>query len=223
MPSPPRVLVVDDDHASRNSVAVGLEREGFVVCEASDAREGMRVARSTLPDVAVLDISLGRGSQGFELAERLGAETTIPIVFTGGRAELADRLAAFRVGADDYIQEPCHLRELVARLNAILRRSRRDDVIRVGDLTVDVAGHRASRADSALPLTRVEFELLVALCRTPGRVNSKASLLREVWNYEYYDPNLVEVHLSALRRKLEAFGPRIIHTVRGSGYVIHEP
>lgn len=222
MRSSPRLLLVDDDQITRSSLTLALENEGFVVHAVSDAHDGMREARSFVPDLALLDVTLEGGPDGITLARRLGAESTIPIMFVTGYSDLEHRLEGFRAGADDYIPKPFEVAELVARIHAVLRRARdtRAAVLRIGDLTIDVDGHRVSRAGGDLPVTRVEFEVLVALCRHPGRVFSKVGLLREVWGFEHYDTNLVEVHVSSLRRKLEARGPRIIHTVRGAGYVV---
>jgi len=131
-------------------------------------------------------------------------------------------VAAFEVGGDDYLVKPFVMSELVARMQAVLRRSNRNSptVLQVGDVCVDVASHTIVRSGRNVDLTQREFALLRMLCRRPGAVLSKSQLMAEVWGYELYDLNVVEVHMSALRRKLEEHGPRLIHTVRGVGYVI---
>jgi len=174
------------------------------------------------PDIALLDVHLGSGPSGLAVARRLRAVGDIPIVFLTAADALDDRLAGFDAGAEDYVTKPFAMAELLARVRALLRRTgaASNDVWRVGDLVVDEAAHQVRRGDSELVLTKVEFDLLVALGRNAGRVLSKGQLLADVWGFADYDPNVVEVAMSGLRRKLESHGPRLVQTVRGVGYVI---
>lgn len=215
-----RVLLVEDDAALRESIAAGLSASGFLVTAEPDGTAIDDVVKRFRPDIGVLDVRLPSGPDGFEIARRLRDQTSIPVLFITAADSLEDRLRGFDAGADDYVVKPFALAELLARLRAILRRSGRlnSAVIEIRDLVVDETDHVAHRAGLNLKLTDTEFELLRLLARSPGRVFSKAQLLSLVWQFDNYDPNLVEVHMSALRRKMEAHGPRLIHTVRGAGY-----
>jgi len=214
------VLLVEDDAALRDSVAAGLDASGFMVAAEPDGTAIDEVIERFRPDIGVLDVRLPNGPDGFEIAARLRDRTGIPLLFITAADSLEERLRGFDVGADDYIVKPFALAELLARLRAILRRSGRltSAVIEIRDLVVDEASHVAQRAGVNLNLTDTEFELLRLFARSPGRVFSKAQLLSLVYWFDDYDPNLVEVHVSALRRKMEAHGPRLIHTIRGAGY-----
>jgi DNA-binding response OmpR family regulator len=166
-------------------------------------------------------VALPGGVDGFEVGRRLRAEREIPLIYLTGRAATEQKLTAFDLGADDYITKPFAMAELLARLRAVLHRSgAAERVLRVRDLVVDEAGGLASRAGERLDLTTTELRLLAALCRRAGEAVSKTQLLTEVWGFDEYSPNLVEVHVSALRHKLEQSGPRILFTERGAGYVI---
>jgi DNA-binding response OmpR family regulator len=177
------------------------------------------------PDLVVLDVRLPGASDGFDLAARLRSLAQVPIMFLTAADDLADRLRGFEVGADDYLVKPFAIGELLARIRAVLRRAGRlrSPTYEVCDLVVDEANRVALRGGVELFLTKTEFELLAVLARQPGEVFSKAQLLSLVWGFDGYDQNLVEVHMSALRRKLEAHGGRLIHTERGEGYVLRAP
>ena len=221
----PRLLFVEDDRSLREAVSVSLVRAGFEV-RAESSGSGLADAVATFhPDLAILDVRLPDGEDGFELAVRLRTMTEIPIVFVTAADAIDERLRGFDVGADDYLVKPFAISELLARVRAVLRRSGRLDspTHEVLGLLIDEANRMARRGEHELQLTKTEFDLLAILSRTPGKVFSKTQLLSLVWGFEGYDDNLVEVHISALRRKLEAFGGRLIHTERGEGYVLRPP
>ena len=213
----PRVVLVEDEEPVRQAVERALRREGFAVTGFSDYPDpGLILAAA--PDLAVLDVLLPSGD-GFELARELRAARDLPIVFLTARDTVEDRLDGFGLGADDYLVKPFALEELLARVRAVLRRTGRlGAAIEAGDVVVDEQAGLATRAGSPLELTPTELRLLAYLVRQRGLVLSKHQLLTQVWGYDAYDPNVVEVHVSALRRKLEAHGPRILETVRGLGY-----
>jgi two-component system, OmpR family, response regulator len=214
---PPRVALVEDEERVRVAIERALRRDGLTVVSFPDYAEPRRIL-ATAPDLAVLDVRLP-GGDGFELARRLRDERDVPVIFLTARDTVEDRLLGFSLGADDYLVKPFALEELLARVRAVLRRTGRlAAAIEAGDLIVDELGGLAARAGGALELTPTELRLLAYLVRNRGLVLSKTQLLTQVWGYDHYDPNVVEVHVSALRRKLEAYGPRILHTVHGLGY-----
>jgi two-component system, OmpR family, response regulator len=213
----PRVVLVEDEEPVRKAVERALEREGIAVTGFSDYPEP-DVVLAAAPDLAVLDVMLPSGD-GFELARELRAARDLPTIFLTARDAVEDRLDGFELGADDYLVKPFALEELLARVRAVLRRTGRlGAVIEAGDIVVNEQAGLAARAGSPLELTATELRLLAYLVRQRGLVLSKHQLLTQVWGYDAYDPNVVEVHISALRRKLEGHGPRILHTVRGLGY-----
>jgi DNA-binding response OmpR family regulator len=213
----PRVVLVEDEEPVRQAVERALRREGIAVTGFSDY-PGPEPVLAAAPDLAVLDVLLPSGD-GFELARELRAARDLPIVFLTARDAVEDRLDGFDLGADDYLVKPFALEELLARVRAVLRRTGRlGAAIEAGDVVVDEQAGLATRTGSPLELTPTELRLLAYLVRQRGLVLSKHQLLTQVWGYDSYDPNVVEVHVSALRRKLEARGPRILHTVRGLGY-----
>jgi two-component system, OmpR family, response regulator len=214
-----RVLVVEDEPVLRETVAAALEAAGFVVLACADGRDLDAAVARFRPDAAVLDISLP-GPDGLALARRLRELGEAAVVFVTARDAVPDRLAGFAAGADDYLVKPFVLAELVARLRAVLRRTGRlvSPTVEVGALVLDEDAGRVLVAGEPVPLTATELRLLAYLVRNRGRVLSKTQILTQVWGYDENDPNLVEAHVSALRRKLEAHGPRLVHTVRGVGY-----
>ena len=215
--APIRVAVVEDEDTVRDAIVRALAREGFVVAAYADARAADEILAQA-PDLAVLDVMLGTGD-GFALATELRARRDLPVVFVTARDAVADRVAGFALGADDYLIKPFALEELLARVRAVLRRSGRLTApIEAGDVLVEESSGTAFRAGAPLELTPTELRLLGFLLRHRGAVLSKDQLLTQVWGYDAYDANLVEVHVSALRRKLEQHGVRVIHTVRGLGY-----
>jgi len=212
-----RVAVVEDEEPVRLAVERALRREGVSVVGFADYAEPELIL-AFAPDLAVLDVGLP-GGDGFEFAGRLRADRDVPVIFLTARDTVEDRLRGFALGADDYLVKPFSLEELLARLRAVLRRTGRlDTVIEAGDVIINEPAGLATRDSSPLDLTPTELRLLAYLVRYRGLVLSKTQLLTQVWGYEADDPNVVEVHVSALRRKLEAHGPRILHTVRGLGY-----
>src|SRR5579875_1435106 len=216
-PRTPRVVLVEDEEPVRRAIARALAREGLAVTCFSDD-PGSDAVLAAVPDLAVLDVMLPSGD-GFELARALRDARDLPIVFLTARDAVEDRLRGFGLGADDYLVKPFTLEELLARVRAVLRRTGRiGAAIEVGDVVVDEQAGLAARAGRPLELTATELRLLAYLVRQRGLLLSKHQLLTQVWGYDAYDPNVVEVHVSALRRKLEAHGPRILHTVRGLGY-----
>jgi two-component system, OmpR family, response regulator len=214
---PGRLVVVEDEAAVRQAVLAGLRQEGFAVRGFGDAVDPDAIL-AFAPDLAVLDVRLPSGN-GFALARRLRDRSTVSIIFLTARDAVADRVEGLELGADDYVVKPFALEELLARIRAVLRRSGRlPSVLEAGDLLVDESEGWATRTGRPLSLTATELRLLAFLVRHRGQALSKDQLLTQVWGYDAYDPNLVEVHVSALRRKLEQLGPRVIQTVRGIGY-----
>jgi two-component system, OmpR family, response regulator len=222
--APARVLLIEDEAAIRDAVTTALTDAGYLVRGQADGTLLHDLAEEFRPDLAILDITLP-GPDGLIVARRLRARGDLPILFLTARDGLDDRLAGFAAGADDYLVKPFALTELLARVHALLRRSGRlrSVTIEAGDLVLDESASAAWRAGRPLDLTATELRLLAYLLARRGRTVSKAELLTQVWGYGSYDPNLVEVRISALRRKLEASGPRIIHTVHSHGYTIRLP
>lgn len=221
MTSPARVLIVEDDPLIRESVAAALVRDGSVVLARADGTGLGWQVDDFRPDLALLDVTLPGAADGFALARSLRRDRDLPVIFVTARDAGADRLAGFGLGADDYVVKPFIVEELVARVRAVLRRlGRVPATLDLGDLVIDEQSAEAVRAGTTLDLTATEYRLLTYLAHERGRILSKTQLLTQVWGYDDYDANLVEVHMSALRRKLELHGPRIVHTVRGFGYVL---
>lgn len=206
----------------REGVAAALFGSGYSVHTEPDGAALSGTVASYRPDLAILDVGLPRGPDGFDLGSWLRAETGIPIVYLTAADAIDERLRGFDVGADDYLVKPFSMAELLARVRAVLRRSGRltSATFEIRDLLIDEANSVVRRAGQLVELTKTEFDLLCVMTREPGRVFSKVQLLSMVWGFDKYEPNLVEVHMSALRRKLEVHGPRIVHTERGEGYMV---
>lgn len=217
-----RVLLIEDDPLIREVLSSALAGSGYAVHAEADGRQVERAVNSFLPDIALIDVRLGDGIDGLTVARRLRAARDLPLVFLTAAGAIEDVLAGFEVGGDDYILKPFVMEELLVRMQAVLRRWGRvgRNVFKIGDVVVDLGAHQAVRDSVPLDLTHREFALLATLARHPGTVLSKLQLLTQVWGFEHYDLNLVEVHICALRRKLEAHGGRMIQTVRGAGYVL---
>jgi DNA-binding response OmpR family regulator len=210
-------VLVEDEAPVRQALARALLGDGFTVACFADYVAPDQIL-ATAPDLAVLDVLLP-GGDGFALARELRAGRDVPVIFVTARDAVEDRLHGFALGGDDYLVKPFALEELLARVRVVLRRTGRlGAAIEAGDVVVDEQAGLATRAGAPLHLTPTELRLLAYLVRHRGLVLSKAQLLTQVWGYDAYDPNVVEVHVSALRRKLEAHGPRLVETVRGLGY-----
>jgi len=219
--SKPRILVVEDQESMRVALAAALGAGDYEVRTEADGAAIDAVMASFRPHLAILDVRLPVGPDGYALARRLREAGDLPIIFVTGADAHDARKEGFAAGADDYVLKPFSLEELMWRVTALLRRSGRLAApLEIGDLTVDEGAGMATRAGKVLALTATEHRLLCVLARHAGQVLSKAQLLRQVWNHQFADDNLVEVHVSSLRHKLEAHGPRTIHTVRGAGYVM---
>jgi two-component system response regulator MtrA len=217
-----RILVIDDDTALAEMIGIVLRTEGFETSFCADGAQAVDAFRTQRPDLILLDLMLP-GMDGIEICTRVRAESGIPIIMLTARTDTADVVRGLESGADDYIVKPFNPKELVARIRTRLRPTvsmARED-LRIGDLTVDVAGHEVRRGEDPIGLTPLEFELLVALASKPQQVFSREMLLEQVWGYHYKaDTRLVNVHVQRLRAKVERDpdNPKIVTTVRGVGY-----
>lgn len=218
------ILVVDDEHTIRDTVKSYLRQEGYQVYTAADGLAAMQAFRSYQPDLVVLDIMLP-GLDGLEVLQRLRQESDVYVLMLTARSEETDRVVGLKLGADDYLTKPFSPRELVARVQAILRRGRdverAESTLVLGQIKIDAGARQVWVDDTPLELTPIEFDLLHALGRHRGRVLSREQLIEQVWGYDYYgDERVVDVHIGRLRKKLEAIRPNFqpIVTVRGVGY-----
>jgi two-component system, OmpR family, response regulator MprA len=219
----PRVLVVEDDEDIAQALQRSLRMEGYEVRTASDGHAALEHGRTFAPDLVVLDLGLP-GLDGLEVARTLRSDGDVPILILTARDALESRVEGLDSGADDYLVKPFERQELLARMRALLRRRppRGSVPLRVGDLALNVDTHEVSRGERVIDLTQREFELLEYLMRNERIVISRQQLLDEVWGYDPFSmTNTIEVFVSNLRRKLEAAGePRLLHTIRGAGYVL---
>ncbi len=221
-----RVLVVEDEAKMASLLKRGLEEEGYAVDAAGDGRQALWLGAENPYDAIVLDVMLP-DLDGFEICRRLReAGRWSPVLMLTARDDVTDRVGGLDAGADDYLTKPFAFAELVARLRALVRRgaSERPAALRVGDLTVDPATRRVSRADVPIELTAKEFALLEYLARHPGEVLSRSRLIEHVWDFAYDgDSNVVDVYVRYLREKVDRpFGRESIETVRGAGYRLRE-
>jgi DNA-binding response OmpR family regulator len=220
-----KVLVVDDEPHIRTVLRGYLEADGFEVVDAADGETAVDLVRRDPPDLVLLDVMLP-GIDGLEVLRRLRAVSDAYVILVTARAEEVDKLVGLAVGADDYVTKPFSPREVTARVKAVLRRDRggrtgEDVVLRFRGLSIDLAGREVHADGAPVALSSLEFDLLAALARAPGRVFSRAQLLERVWGYDFYgDERVVDVHIRSLRSRLgdPAADPRLIATVRGVGY-----
>ncbi|MFZ5850566.1 MAG: response regulator transcription factor [Actinomycetota bacterium] len=222
------ILVVDDDPAVRDSLRRALTFNGYDVTVAEDGQAALAQIAARRPDLVVLDVMMPRldGLETCRLLRSTGND--LPVLVLTARDAVADRVAGLDAGADDYLPKPFALEELLARLRALLRRAGpggpAGPVLRYADLSLDPATREVHRGERAVPLTRTEFALLEMLLRHPRQVLTRGQILEEVWGYDFGGAsNSLEVYVGYLRRKTEAGGePRLIHTVRGVGYVLRD-
>jgi len=215
-----RILVVDDEESIRDLLAIGLGHRGFIVKTAADAAEAMAMVGAYAPHAALIDVMMP-GEDGFQLARRLRQDPDLYILMLTARDAVSDRVQGLEDGADDYLIKPFDFDELVARINAGLRRVHKDETSfwRFQGLSMDDASHRVTVNEDLVQLTAKEYELLRYLLLNPGRVLSKNQILQHVWGYDFPgDDNLVEVHISSLRDKIRDRNKSLIQTVRGFGY-----
>jgi two-component system response regulator MtrA len=217
------VMVVDDDQDLSEMLGIVLTGAGIDVDLVSRGDEVLDVFRNNPPDLVLLDVMLP-GLDGIEVCKLIRAESMVPIIMLSAKGDSYDVVRGLEAGADDYMVKPFkHPSELVARIRTRLRRTNTDisGLLTIGDLAIDVAAHQVLRAGKQISLTRLEFDLLVALAKEPGRVFSRDALLSEVWGYRHStDTRLVNVHVQRLRAKIEhdAERPEIVVTIRGVGY-----
>jgi len=217
-----RILVVDDDPALAEMIGIVLRAEDYDVAFCADGAKALDSFHTERPDLILLDVMLP-GLDGVEVCSRIRGESGIPIIMLTAKTDTIDVVAGLEAGADDYVAKPFNTKELVARIRTRLRPVTRpsSDVVRIGDLELDVIGHEVRRGAERINLTPLEFELLLALALKPEQVFTREMLLEQVWGYQYKaDTRLVNVHVQRLRAKIEEDpdNPTLVTTVRGVGY-----
>lgn len=221
------VLIVEDEPMLSELLAMTMRAEGWTVVTADHGMVALSAAREKKPDVVIMDVMIP-GIDGVEVVRRLRArQDDVPVLFLTAKDELEDKLAGLSAGGDDYVTKPFSLEEVVLRLRAMVRRrvdgARTVDspTLTVGDLTLNPLTYEVERAGSPIELTATEFSLLQYLMENPRHVLSKPQILQRVWDYDFDgNANVVEIYVSYLRKKIDAFGPPMIHTLRGVGYSI---
>jgi len=221
------IMVVDDDQDLAEMLGIVLNGAGYEVDLVNHGDQALDSFRANKPDLVLLDVMLP-GIDGIEICRQIRAESMVPIVMLTAKSDSHDVVVGLEAGADDYMVKPFKSSELVARLKVRLRRSSSDSAnsLRIGDIVIDQVAHTLTRDGRTIPLTRLEFDLLVALAKEPGRVFSREALLSEVWGYQNAtDTRLVNVHVQRLRAKVERDpeNPELIQTVRGVGYKAGTP
>jgi DNA-binding response OmpR family regulator len=215
-----RVLVISKDDFLAEAIVHTLRNDLHAVERTASWRSAERLLPELRPQLLVIDAE-SEGVDERPVVDRVRIVTDIPLVVLSASEQLEDRLVALRAGADEVLPKPFVLSELACKVTALTRRNGQSSpVIELGDLVVDEGAHTVERRGTPVTLTAIEFALLATFCRHRGQVLSKTQLLTMVWGFDHHKVNLVEVHVSALRRKLEAAGPRLIHTVRGAGYAL---
>ena len=223
-----RILLVEDEDAIAAFVATALEREGYTVSRVATGQEALSSIQRAVPDLVLLDLMLPGDVDGLRVCQAIrGGGTYVPIVMVTAKDEDVDKVVGLEMGADDYITKPFNTRELLARVRAVLRLARGGGIARyherfhIGSLEIDLAGRDVWVEGRMVSLTPKEFDLLVVLARSPGRVFGRETLLQQVWGYDYLgDSRTVDVHIQRLRRKLgsDPRHPRYLLTVHGIGY-----
>jgi len=224
-----RILIIEDDEQIVQTVRRGLIYEGYTVDVALDGHSGLEKARDTPPDLVILDLMLP-GMDGLEVCRRMrAASDETPVLMLTARDGVTDRVAGLDAGADDYLVKPFSFDELLARMRALFRRARptgtsAPEVLRFADLVLDTGTRRATRSDRVIDLTAKEYELLELFMRHPRQVLTRDQIFDRVWNYDFGgESNIIEVYVRYLRQKTEEHNePRLLHTVRGVGYVLRE-
>jgi len=220
-----RILIIEDEERILQFLRRGLTYEGYHVEVAEDGNAGLALARETPPDLVVLDWMLP-GLDGLEVCKRLRAGGGVPILMLTAKDSVHDRVEGLDAGADDYLVKPFEFEELLARIRALLRRAKPEgpEVLNFGDLRLDTGTHQAYRGERPIELTAKEYELLELFLRHPRQVLTREVIYDRVWGYDFGgESNIIEVYVRYLRQKMEETGePRLIHTVRGVGYVLRE-
>ena len=223
--TPAHILIVEDEPEVAGYLRRGLAFEGFSVQVAADGHAAIAAARERPPDLVVLDVMLP-GIDGLEVARRLRSASAVPIIMLTARDAVPDRVAGLDAGADDYLIKPFAFEELLARIRVQLRRQRAEPaaVLRFGPLSIDTGAHEVSIGERRLDLTAKEYDLLELFLRHPNHVLTRDVIFDRVWGYDFGgESNIIEVYVRYLRQKLEAGGePRLIHTLRGVGYILRE-
>ena len=223
----PKILVVDDDAALAEMLTIVLKGEGFDPVVSGHGGEALEVFRNSQPDLVLLDLMLP-GKSGIDVCKEIRQESQVPIVMLTAKTDTVDVVLGLESGADDYIMKPFKPKELVARIRARLRRGDAEpaETLSIGDVQIDVPAHTVTRDGSPVPLTPLEFDLLVELARKPRQVFTREVLLEQVWGYRHSaDTRLVNVHVQRLRAKIEKDpeNPEVVLTVRGVGYKAGPP
>ncbi len=220
----PKILIIEDDREISGIVAMELQFEGYDVTVEADGLSGLETATALAPDLVILDCMLP-GLDGFEVCRKLRSASDVPILMLTARGRVADRVKGLDIGADDYVVKPFDLEELLARIRAQLRKhASRAATLLIGDLTVDPITRETRRGEREIHLSAKEWDLLAYLMRNPRRVLTREQILEAVWGYDFGgESNILDVYIRYLRQKIELPGkPRLIHTIRGVGYVLRE-